>query len=95
MSRTLGMFFAASLAVAPLAGCVVYEPYPGYYYPGGNNFDRAWSAALGGTQDAGVQVSAALQSLPGYFNNAPFVPPKPKEFESTYWTFFWRAVFGT
>lgn len=43
---------------ASLAGCVVYEPYPGYYY-GGSNFDRAWSAALGGVQDAGVQVTSA------------------------------------
>ena len=43
---------------ALLGGCVVYEPYPGYY-PGGTNFDRAWSAALGGAQDAGVQVTSA------------------------------------
>ena len=43
---------------ASLAGCVVYEPYPGYYY-GGSNFDRAWSAALGGVQDAGVQITSA------------------------------------
>src|SRR6186997_3299401 len=42
---------------APLAGCVVYEPYPGYY--AGSSFDRAWNAALGGAQDAGVQVSSA------------------------------------
>jgi hypothetical protein len=40
-----------------LAGCVVYEPYPGYY--AGSNFDRAWNAALGGAQDAGVQVDSA------------------------------------
>jgi len=56
------MFLAASLSAASLTGCVVYEPYPGYYYPGGNNFDRAWSAALGGTQDAGVQVNSAEPS---------------------------------
>jgi hypothetical protein len=62
MSRALCVILAASLGSATLAGCVVYEPYPGYYYPGGNNFDRAWSAALGGAQDAGVQVSSAEPS---------------------------------
>jgi len=56
MSRTF--FIAVLLCCATLPGCVVYEPYPGYYY-GGNNFDRAWSAALGGAQDAGVQVASA------------------------------------
>jgi hypothetical protein len=58
MSRALWMILALILGSATLAGCVVYEPYPGYY-PGGSNFDRAWSAALGGTQDAGVQVASA------------------------------------
>ena len=60
MSRALCIVLAASLASVPLAGCV-YAPYPGYYY-GGNNFDRAWSAALGGAQDAGVQVTSAEPS---------------------------------
>ena len=58
MSRAHGAILALILGSATLAGCVVYEPVPGYY-PGGSNFDRAWSAALGGTQDAGVQVNAA------------------------------------
>jgi hypothetical protein len=54
----LSVLLLSSLAVVPLAGCVVYEPYPGYYY-GGNNFDRAWSAALGGAQDAGVRITSS------------------------------------
>jgi hypothetical protein len=52
---------AALLSTVLLAGCVVYEPYPGYYY-GGSNFDRAWNAALGGVQDAGMQVLSAEPS---------------------------------
>lgn len=47
----------ACAASGMLAGCVVYEPYPGYYAT--SNFDRAWSAALGGAQDVGVQVASA------------------------------------
>ena len=65
MSRAPWVILAVILGAAPLAGCVVYEPYPGYYpgyYPGGSNFDRAWNAALGGVQDAGVQVAAAEPS---------------------------------
>ena len=58
MSRANCIILAAILGSVPLAGCVVYEPVPGYY-PGGSNFDRAWSAALGGVQDAGVQVASA------------------------------------
>ena len=55
------IILAVILGSAPLAGCVVYEPYPGYYH-GGTNFDRAWNAALGGVQDAGVQVTSAEPS---------------------------------
>jgi hypothetical protein len=58
MSRANCIILAAILSGVPLAGCVVYEPVPGYY-PGGTNFDRAWSAALGALQDAGVQVISA------------------------------------
>ena len=58
MSRALWAIFAAIVVSATLAGCVVYEPVPAYY-PGGSNFDRAWNAALGGVQDAGVQVTSA------------------------------------
>ena len=58
MSRVFCIVLALGVGIAPLAGCVVYEPVPGYY-PGGSNFDRAWSAALGGAQDAGVQVTSA------------------------------------
>src|SRR5687767_12578517 len=56
MKRVAGLIIAAWLG-ATLGGCVVYEPYPGYY--AGSNYDRAWNAALGGAQDAGVQVSSA------------------------------------
>ena len=58
MSRATCIILAAILGSVPLAGCVVYEPVSGYY-PGGSNFDRAWNAALGGAQDAGVQVTSA------------------------------------
>jgi hypothetical protein len=59
MSSARWAILASILGTAALAGCVVYEPYPGYYYPGGSNFDAAWNAALGGVQDAGVQVASA------------------------------------
>ena len=59
MLRLFYAILASCLICAPLAGCVVYEPYPGYY--AGSNFDRAWSAAVGGVQDAGVQVTSADQ----------------------------------
>lgn len=49
--------FVFFLSSALLSGCVVYEPYPGYYYS--STHDRAWSAALGALQDAGVQVTSA------------------------------------
>lgn len=48
---------AACLGSGVLGGCVVYEPYPGYYVT--SNFERAWNAALGAAQDAGVQVASA------------------------------------
>jgi len=48
-----------SAAIAGLAGCVVYEPYPYGYAPQpvASTFDRAWSAALGAVQDQGVQIT--------------------------------------
>jgi hypothetical protein len=58
ISRALCISLAFGLGSLSLAGCVVYEPVPAYY-PGGSNFDRAWNAALGGAQDAGVQVASA------------------------------------
>jgi hypothetical protein len=57
ISRLFCIALAACLVSAPMTGCVVYEPYPGYYVA--PNFERAWSAALGGTQDAGVRVTSA------------------------------------
>jgi hypothetical protein len=56
MSRALSVVLAFVLAALTLAGCVVYQPVPA---PGPSNFDRAWSAALGGAQDAGVQVTSS------------------------------------
>lgn len=49
---------ALALAAGMLAsGCVVYEPVPAHYtYP--STFDRAWSAAQGALQDAGVQITS-------------------------------------
>jgi len=47
------------LTSAVLAGCVVYEPVPVAVTPSPSTFDRAYSAALGGLQDAGVQVTSA------------------------------------
>ena len=41
-----------------LGGCVYYEPVPAY--PAApSNYDRAWNAALGAVQDAGVQVNVS------------------------------------
>ncbi|RPJ47887.1 MAG: hypothetical protein EHM16_04385 [Betaproteobacteria bacterium] len=49
--------FCLMLALG-LGGCVVYEPVPAYpSVP--SNFDRAWNAALGAVQDAGVQVTSS------------------------------------
>ena len=41
-----------------LAGCVAYEPVP-VPAPAASSFDRAWNAALGGVQDAGVRIGSA------------------------------------
>jgi hypothetical protein len=57
MPRVFRAVLVACLVSSALAGCVVYEPYPGYYHS--SSFDRAWQAALGGTQDAGVQVTSS------------------------------------
>ena len=45
------------LSGAMLTSCVVYEPVA--VAPSPSTFDRAYSAALGGLQDAGVQVTSA------------------------------------
>ena len=59
MSRIL-FIITCCCAVLNFAGCVVYEPVPvPAYTPGPSNFDRAWQAALGGAQDAGVRVTSA------------------------------------
>jgi hypothetical protein len=55
-AHAVRLVLAVILWSAPLAGCVVYEvpatPQPSVY-------DRAFSAAVGGLQDAGVQVTSA------------------------------------
>jgi hypothetical protein len=56
MSRALRVILWFILASLPLSGCVVYQPVP---VAGSSNFDSAWNAALGGAQDAGVQVTSA------------------------------------
>ena len=53
--------FALLLGSALPAGCVVYEPVPAYY-PSPPTYDRAWGAALGALQDAGVGVTSADRS---------------------------------
>jgi len=57
MVRILVIILALGLGSLPLGGCVVYEPV---VVPGAPaSFDRSWSAALGGAQDAGVQVTSS------------------------------------
>ena len=58
MSRALRIILASVLVSVTFAGCVVYEPVA-VPAPGPSKFDRAWSAAVGGAQDAGVQVTSA------------------------------------
>jgi hypothetical protein len=55
MPRALRIVLALALGSALLAGCVAYQPVP-VVDP---TFDRAWNAALGGAQDAGVRVMTA------------------------------------
>jgi hypothetical protein len=54
---TLRLLLGVILCAAPLAGCTYYAvPAPA---PSPSTYDRAWSAAVGGLQDAGVQVTSA------------------------------------
>jgi hypothetical protein len=58
MSRALRVILALLLGGTLVAGCVVYQPVA--VAPGAPaSFDRSWSAALGGVQDAGVQVTSS------------------------------------
>ena len=59
MLRALRVSLVSILGSLAVAGCVVYEPVPVYPPAVPSNFDRAWNAALGGVQDAGVQVASA------------------------------------
>lgn len=56
MSRAAGGLLVLVLAGLLATGCVVYEPA---YYPSPSTYDRAWSAALGALQDAGVQITSS------------------------------------
>lgn len=47
--------FASLLCAGLLAACTVYQPYPA----GPSKYDRAWHAALGGVQDAGITLRQA------------------------------------
>lgn len=55
MMRKFCLILALALG---LGGCVYYEPVPAYPSTA-SNFDRAWSAALGAMQDAGIQVTSS------------------------------------
>ena len=56
MRSWLSVVLAVVLWTVSLAGGVLYEaPGP----PAPSVYDRAWSAALGGAQDVGVQVASA------------------------------------
>ena len=59
MVRALRLILAVALASAPVTGCVVYQPVPVPAPGTPSKFDQAWNAALGGVQDAGVQVASA------------------------------------
>ena len=59
MSRIARVLVALVLGSALATACVVYEPYPGYY--AASTFDRAWSAAQGALQDAGVRITGSDQ----------------------------------
>jgi hypothetical protein len=49
LRNLITLFFVASITAA----CVAYVPAP---YPGPSNYDRAWSAAVGGLQDTGATI---------------------------------------
>ena len=59
--RRSSAFIGVAIAFALLAACAEPEPAPPpprpVYVP--PVFDRAWNAALGGVQDAGVQLKSA------------------------------------
>ena len=56
MIRQACLVLALAVGSASFGGCY----YPVAVQPGAPaSFDRSWNAALGGTQDAGVQVTSA------------------------------------
>jgi hypothetical protein len=65
--RTRALFAAVALALgsALLAGCETPppEPPPPTVYVPQSTFDRAWNAALGGVQDAGVKLASADRTI--------------------------------
>jgi hypothetical protein len=60
--RAPALLLAITAAGTALTGCYYYGPAPGYYaynYPA--TYERAWGAALGALQDAGVQTTSVDQ----------------------------------
>ena len=53
-----GILMAVGLWSVLLAGCTYYQTAPAPA-PSPSVYDQAWSAALGGAQDVGVQVTSA------------------------------------
>ena len=49
LTRIAAVLFLGAL----LAGCY-YAPYP----PGPSNYERSWNAAIGGMQDAGINITS-------------------------------------
>jgi hypothetical protein len=51
------VFLVIALMTMSLTGCTYYQAVP--VSPSPSTYDRAWSAAVGGLQDAGVQLTSA------------------------------------
>jgi len=56
-TRPVWLLFTIGSVLLP--GCVVYETPVGYVRAYPATYDRAWSAAVGALQDAGVQIISA------------------------------------
>jgi len=55
--RSCHVWYLLAAAAIALSGCVVYQTPSGYYVQSyQTTYDRAWSAATGAMQDAGMQI---------------------------------------